>query len=377
MDRTVAGPVLAVAGFYAVLIGVKLVVSGSPAAFVVAGDVYVERGVAPLPAQYITAGSGYDGQFYFRMALAPLSREPVEHGIAFDIGAYRQQRILYPLLAYALSVGNSEAVPWVLILINFAAVTGVAYIASAILAEHWQSPWWSVLIACYPGLQFAVVRDLTDVVALFCILSALRSQLAGRRAETILYLSLAALTRESTLLVALAMALHRAQAWTAAGKSQWHRELPYAIPFAIYAAWSQYCAAMWAQSPLTPGYQPFGFPFRDLVEFVWTVLQAPSFHGVLWAVEAGLLVSWLALGAFALNRSPAPRIVKWSLVCYLPLLACMNMWNEDWGFLRIAAPAFALSMLVLAPHAKSSRWVQASAAGWGLVTVYQLIALST
>src|SRR6202790_4456650 len=63
------------------------------------------------------AGSGYDGQFYYQIAGDPL------HAAQFlDKPAYRYQRIVYPLLVAALSVGQARLIPYMLLLVNFVSV---------------------------------------------------------------------------------------------------------------------------------------------------------------------------------------------------------------------------------------------------------------
>ena len=61
---------------------------------------------------------GYDGQFAYWIARDP---RPTAAGPHLDVPAYRYQRIVYPLLAWALAAGQAAAVPWTLVLINVAA----------------------------------------------------------------------------------------------------------------------------------------------------------------------------------------------------------------------------------------------------------------
>ncbi len=54
---------------------------------------------------------GYDGQFSYYIARNP---DPAELLPFLDVPAYRYQRILLPLLARFLSLGNVEIIPWML-----------------------------------------------------------------------------------------------------------------------------------------------------------------------------------------------------------------------------------------------------------------------
>src|SRR5512143_1776273 len=62
--------------------------------------------------------SGYDGQFAFQIAL-----DPLDGWTKTDVPAYRYQRILYPLAARILALGNADLVPWTLIVVNIGALT--------------------------------------------------------------------------------------------------------------------------------------------------------------------------------------------------------------------------------------------------------------
>ena len=42
-----------------------------------------------------THSPGYDGQFFYRLALRPWTQTRTEFGITFDEPAYRQQRLVY------------------------------------------------------------------------------------------------------------------------------------------------------------------------------------------------------------------------------------------------------------------------------------------
>jgi hypothetical protein len=53
-----------------------------------------------------------------------------------DVPAYRYQRILYPVAARALALGNADLVPWTLIIVNvIALMAGVWLPRSAALSN--------------------------------------------------------------------------------------------------------------------------------------------------------------------------------------------------------------------------------------------------
>src|SRR5437870_36042 len=73
-----------------------------PSAFVTAGDRFCDPQQVPFNLRVLPTSDGYDGQFYYRLALDPFTRTRTAFGIQLDLPAYRQQRIIYPLLVWVL-----------------------------------------------------------------------------------------------------------------------------------------------------------------------------------------------------------------------------------------------------------------------------------
>ena len=67
---------------------------------------------------------GYDGQYYYYIAL-----DPAKARYYMDRPTYRYTRILYPITARLLALGQPELVPYSLILINWLAIAGGGCVA--------------------------------------------------------------------------------------------------------------------------------------------------------------------------------------------------------------------------------------------------------
>src|SRR5260370_37334244 len=67
----------------------------------------------PPSLRAMNADQAYDGEFFYRLAVDPFVSRDV--GIRLDGPGYRQQRVLYPLLVTALSLGRDRWVPCLLI----------------------------------------------------------------------------------------------------------------------------------------------------------------------------------------------------------------------------------------------------------------------
>ena len=178
--------------------------------FIMAGHVYTHR--AQLPRGLLLVPSaGYDGQFYYRLALDPANWHATAFGITMD-QSYRYTRIGYPLLAWIFSLGQHQLVPVVLVALNLLAVAAMALLGGMFARESGRHALWGLAFAAYFGLVISVGRDTAEPLAEACMLGGL---LAYRRGTTPMYLlatalfTYGAITRETILLAPAAIAVTR------------------------------------------------------------------------------------------------------------------------------------------------------------------------
>lgn len=107
---------------------------------------------------------GYDGQFTYLIAVDPSPASVIREieGIRADVPAYRYQRILLPLLARSLGLGQPALIVWMIPLINLAAQTAGVALVEEMLIELGVSRWYALVYAFWPGLAVAVRADLTE-----------------------------------------------------------------------------------------------------------------------------------------------------------------------------------------------------------------------
>src|SRR5215467_2877855 len=205
LDRPVVASALS--GFvYGLFLLARLHAHGFDASyFVVAGTDHYDRASADPSLRSIRSGAGYDGQYYYRLAIEPFSRKLVDHGIAFNTPAYRQQRILYPLLAWIASAGNPTWVPVVLILLNYIGLCAIAWISGAFAMAAGRHALWGLAFSFYPGFIFTLSRDLTEIVASSLLLAGLLLLHQSRNGFSALCFTLAVLARETTLIMSVAI----------------------------------------------------------------------------------------------------------------------------------------------------------------------------
>ncbi|HEV2457094.1 MAG TPA: hypothetical protein VGS80_01925, partial [Ktedonobacterales bacterium] len=160
----------------------------------------------PTYHNYIPANKlGYDGQFDYFIAL-----DPVNARYYIDVPAYRYGRILYPMTARLLALGQPGLVPYTLLAVNLLAAAGGTLALAAWLKRKRLSPWLALLFGLYPGLFIAFQRDLNEPLAYaLAALGVYLFDFGGRR--RVLWagiaFGLAALARESTLIFPLVYGL--------------------------------------------------------------------------------------------------------------------------------------------------------------------------
>jgi hypothetical protein len=160
---------------------------GDPLAFVLLGSRFADGGPAGT--------EGYDGQFAYQIALNPAGAVPY-----LDVPAYRYQRLLYPLLARLLALGQPQAIPWALIVVNLAAIGVGTWATEKILREFRVSPWYALVYGLYGGQLAALRTDLNEPLAHALIQIAILAWLRERRWLAVLFFALAAITKETTLI---------------------------------------------------------------------------------------------------------------------------------------------------------------------------------
>src|SRR4029077_19006038 len=125
---------------------------------------------AQLPRGLLLVPSaGYDGQFYYRLALEPAHWQHTAVGITMD-QSYRYTRIGYPILAWIFSLGQHQLVPVVLVVLNLFGVAAMAMRGGMSPRQAGRHALWGLAFAAYFGLVISVGRDTAEPLAEACML---------------------------------------------------------------------------------------------------------------------------------------------------------------------------------------------------------------
>ncbi len=258
--------------------------------------------------------AGYDGQYYLALALDPALRNPGTLE-ALDHPAYRSRRILLPLLGFALGLGQPALIPWVLTLINAAALLALVWLAARWLQAGGRSGWLGLLVLALPGAWEALALTTTDLLCSALVLATLLALRRQRPAAAAVTLALAALTRETALLywVAILAALLCARQW---------RSLPWLLPAGLpAAAWNFY---LLHHVPSGEG--------GNVVQILFGLPGAGWLQRIRWCAEVGLT-----------GKNLFELFVFVSLLAVLAVLA-WNLWRARAN--RAAWPAAAIALLL-------------------------------
>ncbi len=137
---------------------------------------------------------GYDGQFAYYIA-----RDPLAAWRHIDVPAYRYQRILYPLLARLLALGQKELLPYALPLLNLAALVGGTWLTEQILERYRMNRWYALTYGLYAGQLMAVRLDLNEPLSYALVQAAILAAERRRWRWTVPLFALAVLARETAL----------------------------------------------------------------------------------------------------------------------------------------------------------------------------------
>jgi hypothetical protein len=155
---------------------------------------------------YLEYVPGYDGQFAYFIALDPPN---ARYYVDQDRVSYRYTRILYPMLARSLALGNPDWVPLSMIMVNLLAVTVGTYAVALWCRARKLSPWLGLVLAFYIGQVVAFSRDLNEILAysLVAVAVYLFDRATPCPILAAVCFGVSVLARETTLLFALVYAL--------------------------------------------------------------------------------------------------------------------------------------------------------------------------
>jgi hypothetical protein len=283
--------------------------------------------------------AGMDGQAFGEIALDPAMTHAVERFGSPSDAAYREARPVYGWVAFVASAhGDLGRVAATLLVLS---VLSVAFLAAAagVLAHQLGRPWASgALVALLPGAVITVFAPgSADAFGCALAILGLAWWLDGRHRGAIVMLSLAALSRETLVLIPLTLALW--ELWSHRGR----RAFRLTIPLAVYGAWLAVVFVRVGAFPSDAREGRLGLPFVGLVHAMghWST------------VSTAVALSIAALAVVATTRSTRP-VVRLLVAAHLVLAALLGelVWASWRDFSRVLLPLAVLGAVALWPSTR-------------------------
>jgi hypothetical protein len=320
-----------------------------PMEFVLQGPRYTEHD--------IEASVGYDGQFAYAIAVNPLGAAPL-----LDDPAYRYQRILYPMLARVMAMGQPGLVPWTLIALNILALALGAELLGQHLVRHGLRPWYGLLFILWVGQWFSLRFDLQEPLSLALALAALALLDRNLVWLAAITFGLGGLTKDLALVFCLGAAASMfvsRRVWSGVALLLGGL-LPYLLWAAVLSGIFKTC--VFQSSAATMEWIPFnGLRFCP-----------PGLLGLtlLWLIAPAALAIWIILSRWPAMQKSWPLWVTLTNIAFLVFLPRSAYWDGI-ALLRLGG-GLVISMTILTALC-APRALRYLAALWGISPILAVL----
>jgi hypothetical protein len=274
-------------------------------------------------------GYGHDGKYYFMQAMDPFYTQPDDHAFLLDRPSYRAQRMVYPTVAGGFGLLPPEATAWSLWGVNMIALAIGGWLTARLAVELGLSPWFGLAFVFNPGILVSSLIDTAEVFAMVFFIASALALMRRRYLIGAVFLSLAALSRETMILAAIGAIVY---IWRTERKVPW----VLGLPFVTSAAWWLYLRAQIGY--LDDGVQDVaavGVPFKGFYDAVQIWLSRPD-RAVDMMFGVILLVVSLLIVKHAWQR---PSLLGYMTAGFA--LVAVSMVGDVWKFYFDASRALA------------------------------------
>ncbi len=324
----------------------------SIARFILIGQHFAHPAQLP-PGMPLRAAYGYDGQFYYRLAINPVNFSHTAYGITVD-QAYRFMRVGYPVITWLVSFGQRALVPYMLVAVNVAALAALAYGGAVIARQGGRHAAWGLLLPGYFGLVTSLCRDTAEPVAVAFMVAGLLAVRARRPVLAGSLLAFAVLTRETAMVAVAALAIVRVSGLLRRRHGWGRPDVAWALPAAVFAAWQLVVYACIGSFPLlADGGRNAGAPFIAPFEAVKANLSNIDWSGYnatdIWLAELAVLLVFAIAALCSLRVSRAPVHERLALVLFLIEICVItpNTWSSLSADLRSFVEVYLMAVIVL------------------------------
>jgi hypothetical protein len=301
----------------------------------------------------VTPKYGYDGQFFYRLALNPLNFHHTAYGITMD-HSYRFMRIGYPLLTWLADFGQQFLAPVMLVAINVVAVGALGYLGGVFARDGGRHALAGLLLPAYFGLITSLARDTAEPLAAALLLGGLLAIRARRPVLAAFLLGYGALTRETVMVAVAAIAAVRVTGILRGRQRPGRDDLPWVVPAVVFAGWQAVVKAATGSWPLlTDSGRNAGAPFVAPLKALGHNASYINLHHFdqydLWFLELAILGLFAAVALFSLRSTSAPAHERLAFVLYLIEICVVtpSTWNSLDADMRSFIEVYLMAVVIL------------------------------
>jgi hypothetical protein len=325
-------------------------------------------------------GNGYDGQFFYFMTWDPLMKlyhfAPGADRVVDD-PVFRYRRIAYPVFTKIFSLNQPYIFPTVMMLLLIAGGTILSFFIAKIAMNYAEvrSLVLAGLLAIFiPGVWFSLSVATPEPLAAAFLAAGFFLTLQKRYISAAIFFALAALTRESTILFIVIIAIF-----------EFLKDRKIRAPLILlasivpYFAWRLYVTATlnamrgWKGFFFEPG--NVGVPFAGVVQTYQQIMNGKYIEAV---TVAGIalpivLVCMLVVFVFVYYKTKHPVAIIGAIYSFLALSLSYNkVWADVSNVERQSYESFLCLMLLFASRPADNKGRIAIYAGLGVVLIYDL-----
>jgi hypothetical protein len=325
---------------------------GNISRFIMVGMHFATPAQVP-PGVPVAPTYGYDGQFFYRLALNPLNLNKTAYGIRMD-RSYRYMRIGYPTLTWLFSFGQHFLVPAVLVAVNIAAIGAIGYLGGVFARDGGRHALAGLLLPGYFGLITSLSRDTAEPLAAACLLAGLLAVRARRPVLAALLLAYGALSRETVMVAVAAIAITRVTGVLRRSQRPGRDDLVWAVPTGVFVAWQVVVKAVTGSIPLLAdggrnAGAPFIAPFQAFKSNLAHINTGRFDQYDLWFLEIAILALFTIAALASLRSTSAPVHERLAFVLYLIEICVVtpSTWGSLDADLRSFIEVYLLAVIIL------------------------------
>jgi len=329
---------------------------GNIGRFILVGRHFVVTPSQLPPGIPVAKTYGYDGQFFYRLALSPINFGHVANGIRMD-QPYRYMRVGYPWLTWLASFGQHVLVPVTLVVINIVAIAAIGYLGGMFARQGGHHALAGLVLPAYFGLLTSLARDTAEPLAAACLLGGLLAVRARRPVLAGVLLAYGALTRETVMIAVGALAIVRVVGvLRLRPRPPWpgREDLAWALPTVVFAAWQVVVKLAVGRFPLlADSGRNAGAPFIAPLKALEHNFKHVNLHQFdqfdLWFLELAILVLFAVAALVCLRSTTAPVHERLAFVLYLVEICVVtpSTWSSLDADLRSFIEVYLLAAIIL------------------------------